>query len=49
MCPAVDVPTSSAARCPAPDAFEHRYVLHPVLVYLHIVPGVVCLVLAPLQ
>jgi len=24
-------------------------VLHPVLVYLHIVPGVVYLVLAPLQ
>ena len=34
---------------PGPDAFEHRYVLHPVLVYLHIVPGVVYLVLAPLQ
>jgi hypothetical protein len=43
------VPHLVDGAVPGPDAFEHRYVLHPVLAYLHIVPGVVYLVLAPLQ
>lgn len=45
----VDVPHLVDGTVPGPDAFEHRYVLHPVLAYVHIVPGVVYLVLAPLQ
>ena len=45
----VDVPHLVDGTVPGPDAFEHRYVLHPVVAYLHIVPGVVYLVLAPLQ
>lgn len=44
-----DVPDIAAGRVPGPDAFEQRYVLHPLTGYLHIVPGVVYLVLAPFQ
>jgi uncharacterized membrane protein len=39
---------ASGARAPA-DSFEARYVSHPWLAYLHIVPGVLYLVGAPLQ
>jgi uncharacterized membrane protein YozB (DUF420 family) len=45
----VDVPHVVNGTVPGPDAFEQRYVLHPVAAYVHIVPGVVYLVLAPLQ
>jgi hypothetical protein len=34
---------------PEADDFENRYVEHPVLAYLHIVPGVIYLLGAPLQ
>lgn len=46
---AVDVPNVVAGTVPGPDAFEQRYVLHPLAAYVHIVPGVVYLLGAPLQ
>ncbi|MDN5914349.1 MAG: DUF2306 domain-containing protein [Pseudonocardia sp.] len=46
---AVDVPNVVAGTVPQPDAFEQRYALHPVAAYVHIVPGVVYLLGAPLQ
>ena len=46
---ATDVPDIVAGDVPGPDAFERRYVLHPLTAYLHIVPGVVYLLLAPFQ
>ncbi len=46
---ATDVPDIVTGDVPGPDAFEHRYVLHPLTGYLHIVPGVVYLLLAPFQ
>lgn len=46
---AVDVPNVVGGTVPGPDAFEQRYVLHPLAAYAHIVPGVVYLLGAPLQ
>lgn len=44
-----DLPLLLGAEHPDPDAFEARYVAAPWLAYLHIVPGVVYLLGAPLQ
>jgi uncharacterized membrane protein YozB (DUF420 family) len=46
---AVDVPHLLAGTLPDPSSFERRYVEHPVTSYLHIFPGVVYLLGAPLQ
>jgi hypothetical protein len=45
----VDLPNIVSGNVPGPDAFEHRYALHPVVAYLHIVPAVVFLLGAPFQ
>ncbi len=44
----VDVPNLAAGTVPE-DPYERRYVEHPWLAYLHIVPGVIYLLGAPLQ
>ena len=41
-------PTLPPARCRR-EEFDRRYVAHPWLAYLHIAPGVLYLLLAPLQ
>jgi uncharacterized membrane protein len=46
---ATDWPNVAAGTIPPEDSFDHRYALHPVLAYVHILPGVVYLVGAPLQ
>lgn len=45
----LDWPEILAGTLPSEDSFELRYVQHPVLAYLHIVPGVVYIVGAPFQ
>jgi Predicted membrane protein (DUF2306) len=45
----VDIPNLVDGTMPDANAFEHRYVLHPVAAYFHIVPGVVYLLGAPFQ
>lgn len=44
----VDVPSLAAGTVPE-DAYDRRFVEHPWLAYLHIVPGVLYLLGAPLQ
>ena len=44
----IDMPHLTAGTVPADD-FDRRYVAQPWVAYLHIVPGVVYLFLAPLQ
>lgn len=44
----VDAPNLAAGTLP-PDEFDRRYVAHPWLAYLHIMPGVLYLLAAPLQ
>ena len=44
----IDMPNLAAGTLPE-DEFDHRYVEQPWLAYLHIVPGAVYLLLAPLQ
>jgi len=44
----VDMPNLAAGTMP-PEQFDGRYVAHPWLAYLHIAPGVLYLLLAPLQ
>ena len=44
----VDVPNLAAGTVPE-DAYDQRFVEHPWLAYLHIVPGVLYLIGAPLQ
>ena len=44
----IDMPNIAAGTLPE-DEFDHRYVEQAWLAYLHIVPGVVYLFLAPLQ
>ncbi len=44
----VDVPNLAAGTVPE-DAYDRRFVEHPWLAYLHIVPGILYLVGAPLQ
>lgn len=46
---AVDGPDILAGTLPSADSFELRYVQHPVLAYLHILPGVIYLLGAPFQ
>jgi uncharacterized membrane protein len=45
---AVDAPNITAGTLP-PDEFDRRYVAHPWLAYLHIAPGVLYMLVAPLQ
>lgn len=45
----VDGPHVLGGTTPAESDFEYRYVANALLAYAHIVPGVVYLVLAPLQ
>jgi uncharacterized membrane protein YozB (DUF420 family) len=44
-----DIPNIASGTLPDEQAFEHRYARYPWLAYGHIVPGVVYLVLAPIQ
>jgi uncharacterized membrane protein len=44
-----DVPLVISASPASPGSFEARYVAHPVKAYLHILPGLVYLVGAPIQ
>jgi uncharacterized membrane protein len=44
----IDLPSLTAGTLP-PDPFDHRYVLHPAISYLHILPGIVYLLGAPFQ
>jgi uncharacterized membrane protein len=44
----IDMPNLAAGTMPE-DEFDHRYVAQPWLAYLHIVPGALYLLLAPLQ
>jgi hypothetical protein len=46
---ATDAPFLISGTEPEPEDFESRYVAHPWLAYLHMTPGVVCLLGAPLQ
>lgn len=46
---AVDWPNIRAGTTPSDDDFAQRYIAHPWLAYLHIAPGVVYLLGAPLQ
>ncbi|HEV7827784.1 MAG TPA: DUF2306 domain-containing protein [Pseudonocardiaceae bacterium] len=46
---AVDWPNIAAGTVPPEDSPDHSYALHPILAYLHILPGVVYLVGAPFQ
>jgi uncharacterized membrane protein len=44
-----DVPFLASGTTPEPEDFESRYVAHPWLAYLHMTPGVLYLLGAPLQ
>lgn len=44
-----DIADLTAGRVPPEGDFDRRYVLNPVIAYLHIVPGLVYLLGAPLQ
>jgi hypothetical protein len=44
----VDAPNVASGTVPE-DPYDRRYALHPVLAYLHILPGVVYLIGAPFQ
>jgi uncharacterized membrane protein len=46
---AEDWPFIAAGLRPSPEAYQYPYVVHPVLAYLHILPGVIYLLGAPLQ
>lgn len=46
---AIDWPNVAAGTVPPDDSYDHRYALHPMLAYAHILPGVVYLLGAPLQ
>lgn len=46
---ATDWPNVAAGTMPPEDSFDRRYALHPVLAYVHILPGVIYLLGAPLQ
>jgi uncharacterized membrane protein len=46
---ATDVPFLASGTQPEPEDFESRYVAHPWLAYLHMTPGVLYLLGAPLQ
>lgn len=44
-----DLPAVISGDLPPVDSFERRYAEYPMLAYAHIVPGVVYLLVAPLQ
>lgn len=44
-----DFPAVFSGDLPPVDSFERRYAEHPMLAYAHILPGVVYLLVAPLQ
>ena len=44
-----DAPFLASGTDPEPEDFESRYVAHPWLAYLHMTPGVLYLIGAPLQ
>ena len=46
---AIDVPNLMSGTVPDPAEFDHRYARYPWLAYLHILPGVGYLLLAPIQ
>jgi uncharacterized membrane protein len=46
---ATDAPFLISGTVPEPEDFESRYVAHPWLAYLHMTPGVIYLLGAPLQ
>jgi uncharacterized membrane protein len=46
---ATDWPNVAAGTVPSEDSFDRRYALHPVLAYVHILPGVIYLLGAPFQ
>jgi uncharacterized membrane protein YozB (DUF420 family) len=46
---ATDVPNIAAGRLPDAGSFEYRYARYPWLAYAHLVPGVIYLLLAPIQ
>jgi uncharacterized membrane protein len=45
----IDGPNVAAGTVPSDDSYDRRYALHPVLAYVHILPGVIYLVGAPFQ
>lgn len=45
----IDWRNVAAGTVPPEDSYDHRYALHPVLAYTHILPGVIFLLGAPLQ
>ena len=45
----IDWPNVAAGTVPPEDSYDRRYALHPVLAYVHILPGVIYLVGSPLQ
>lgn len=45
----VDGPNVAAGTVPPTESFDHRYALHPVLAYAHILPASAYLVGAPFQ
>jgi hypothetical protein len=46
---ATDAPFLISGTQPEPEDFESRYVAHPWLAYVHMTPGVIYLLGAPLQ
>lgn len=45
----IDWPNVAAGTVPPEDSYDRRYAAHPVLAYVHILPGLIYLVGAPLQ
>ncbi len=45
----VDLPNVATGNLPPEGSIDHGYALHPVLAYLHIIPGVFFLLGAPFQ
>lgn len=46
---ATDIPNITSGTTPSADAFESRYARFPWLAYAHILPGVIYLLLGPIQ
>jgi uncharacterized membrane protein YozB (DUF420 family) len=44
-----DIPNVTSGSIPPPAEFDHRYAAYPWLAYAHILPGLVYLLLAPIQ
>lgn len=45
----IDLPNVIAGTVPPDDSYDHRYAVHPILAYAHILPGVIYLMGAPFQ